>query len=247
MYFLFVRTFHNQVGNICICEGHQHLPFSMSFSTSCRVAFWQQVTAQQQPQAAEQLSHWQRLQLGSLGGLGSKGDSTLSRQLHQLAWSSILLASSTRAEQHQQQEQPKHCPGLAGQGASGPGAALRQKLHTYLAAHMQWRQQQQYAPPLAPAEKWVTLEHEEQVGDVGWWRHSLGLLKCTNTHQRLSCAAIIRLQKPGCCMQSTSIASWHAVLALLCFRHLIFRESFVMTVTQGSWFTAAVGAIAGHT
>jgi hypothetical protein len=36
-------------------------------------------------------------------------------------------------------------------------------LHTYLSAHRRWRRAQAAAPPLQPAEKWVTLQHEEQV------------------------------------------------------------------------------------
>lgn len=185
------------------------MPIYVSLSMHCRVAFWQQVASQQRPaQAVEQLSSWQQSQLGSLG---YNGDSTvLSRQLHQLAWSSILLASSARAQQHQQQQeqQTQRFPGLGGQ-VGGPGAALRQKLHTYLAAHMQWRQQQQYAPPQAPAEKWVTLEHEEQVRNVTvlvvW-----GLLYCP-VHKAVqwcrACPAVhphVSIIQQACCMHPTS-------------------------------------------
>ena len=126
---------------------------------TCRVAFWRQVQlAQQQPAVVEQAQlQPQQTQAAGVQGCNS---SALAYQMHQLAWSSILVTSSSQQRQHQQQlQQPVCCIGQA----EGPLAAVKQQLRTYLAAHMQWRQQQQAAPPLAPAEKWVTLEHEEQV------------------------------------------------------------------------------------
>lgn len=136
----------------------------------CRVAFWRQVTVKPPQQAGvctgehqQQDSFQQRYGLGSIAGRAP-----LSDQLHQLAWSSILITSSTKRLRQQEQEQywrqqQQQQQQAAGNEGNGPLAELKQKLHTYLAAHMQWRQQQQYAAPLAPAEKWVTLQHEEQV------------------------------------------------------------------------------------
>lgn len=87
----------------------------------------------------------------------------LSHQLHQLAWSSLLISSSRSPQDQQQQQREKQAAHQVKGVEGGASAALREKLHTYLSARMQWRQQQRLAPPLAPAEKWVTLEHEEQV------------------------------------------------------------------------------------
>jgi hypothetical protein len=148
----------------------------------CRVAFWRQVTSHQgQAGGCDSLAavqQQQTLQPAAPWGPAASlpGSGTLAHQLHQLAWTSILLAGGSRQHhQQQEQEQEQHPVRELGVGAA-PMDALRAKLHTYLAAHMRWRQQQAAAPPLAPAEKWVTLEHEEQVGAGRWghggWSHS---------------------------------------------------------------------------
>lgn len=126
----------------------------------CRVAFWRQVTVQPDTALAGQYACGFQQQ----HGFGSS--SPLSDQLHQLAWSSILITSKRHRvlEQEEQQLRWQHQQQHAGCEEAGPLAELKQKLRAYLAAHMQWRWQQRHAPPLAPAEKWVTLEHAEQVG-----------------------------------------------------------------------------------
>lgn len=150
--------------NIATADGQLHVYVR-------RVAFWRQVTSHQaQPGGCDGLAAVQQQTLQPANPWGPSaslpGSGTLAHQLHQLAWTSILLAR----EHHQQQEQEQHPVRELVVGAA-PMDALRAKLHTYLAAHMRWRQQQAAAPPLAPAEKWVTLEHEEQVGAgaAGTW------------------------------------------------------------------------------
>jgi hypothetical protein len=119
------------------------------------------VTVQPDTALASQYARGFQQQQHSFGS-----SSPLSDQLHQLAWLSILITSKQqRAQEQQQQQQQWHNQQQhGGDEESGPLAELKQKLRAYLTAHMQWRRQQQYAPPLAPAEKWVTLEHAEQVG-----------------------------------------------------------------------------------
>jgi hypothetical protein len=106
---------------------------------------------------------------GFMGSCSSGNTNRAAAQLHELAWSSLL-----------QQQQPKLQSRAASNAAAGecnpvvpaavPVAAgsprsvrLQAKLQQYMQAHVQWRQQQMFAEPLLPAEKWPTLEHEEQV------------------------------------------------------------------------------------
>jgi len=49
------------------------------------------------------------------------------------------------------------------------GSRLRQRLRKYMLAHSQWREQQATScRPVAAADTWAVLEHEEQVGDTSY-------------------------------------------------------------------------------
>lgn len=142
---------------------------------ACRFVFWRQMVGRQQQQS---------LRHGCTDN--SSSSNKVAAQLHELARSSLL------------QQQPKlqrHAVGDAKTASKLPvpaGAALaaatgsphsvrlQAKLQQYMQAHVQWRQQQLCAEPLLPAEKWPTLEHEEQVGVVVWLFGSSTAITCTS-------------------------------------------------------------------
>lgn len=90
------------------------------------------------------------------------GITAVAQQLHQLAWCSLLMSTSSQ-QPHGNEQHHHHQQQSSAQDAGAVDPVLRQQLRVYMTARAQWRQRQQSAVPLAPAEKWMTLQHEEQV------------------------------------------------------------------------------------
>jgi hypothetical protein len=152
----------------------------------------------------------QQLQLQGFANMSSS--SPVSDQLHQLAWSSILISGSTKRQRQQeqqllQQRQQQHKLQQSGI-AAGPMAELKQRLHTYLEAHMQWRRRQQHAPTLQPAEKWVTLEHEEQVSKRELTKRQLCVVRPDSY--------LCRVQLPLQCRVCRATLGAHRILYVHC-------------------------------
>jgi hypothetical protein len=126
----------------------------------CRFAFWQKVVGRQQEEARQQPWH--------CSVDNSSSSSRVAAQLHQLAWGSLLQqqpAAKSRAKSGAlRDEASMGSSSMPAAAAAAPRSSrLQVKLQQYMQAHVQWRQQQQAAEPLLPADKWPTLEHEEQV------------------------------------------------------------------------------------
>jgi hypothetical protein len=105
---------------------------------------------------------------GCTDSSSSSSSNRVAAQLHELAWSSLLQqqpgvhrrAVCDAATASSKLAAPA---GAAAAAGSQRSVRLQVKLQQYMQAHVLWRQQQLCAEPLLPAEKWPTLEHEEQV------------------------------------------------------------------------------------
>lgn len=121
----------------------------LSWPVPCRFVFWRQVAQQ----------HVQSVVCSSPSGT----DPRLASQLHQLAWSSLLQRPKAAKPQHQGKQLVMPAGPSATNMIVDRPACLQAKLRQYVQAHVHWRAQLASAAPLTPADKWISLEHEEQV------------------------------------------------------------------------------------
>lgn len=162
-------------------------------NVNCRLALWRQVQQWQQQQRRQQPGAATTALDGTMPATAAAvvpaSDSNIARSqrgvvtwLHELAWSSLIQVQNPSLPQGATQD--VSCAARVGNTLLPPehhGAAqhhynqphqlklpasgcLRQRLRKYMLAHAEWRERQEMAcSPIAAADTWAVLEHEERV------------------------------------------------------------------------------------